>query len=84
MKRELIVGQSYTLQYTKSFCHVVGGDGFQNFSKKMNTGDTLENCTFVGIIEVEEFGERQIFYRKGKRRSYVMFSNENLNHIVWH
>lgn len=83
MKKELIVGEVYTLKYTKSFCHTIGEDGFQDFSKGINPQDTLDNCKFVGLIELEHYGERQIFYRQGSgKRIYVMFSNENLKHVL--
>ena len=82
--KNLIVGKSYSLQYTSQFCHTVGGDGFKSFSKRVNSEDILEGCIFVGVINVESpEGERQVFYRPGyNKRSYVMFGNDNYEHIL--
>lgn len=82
--KNLVVGKSYTLKYTNRFCRTVGGDGFKDFSKRMNSGDILEGCIFVGVISIKYPPvERQIFYRPGdNKRSYVMFSNDNYKHIL--
>lgn len=82
---KLEIGKSYNLKYTGSFCHCLGKDGFVEFSKGMNYGDILKNCIFVGTITIELGGEnviRQVFFRpNARKRSYLMFSGENLKHI---
>ena len=81
--KNLIVGKSYTLKYTGNLCHIIGGNGFKDFSKRMNSEDVLERCVFVGVVSIAPEGERQVFYRpKSNNRSYVMFSNDNYEHVL--
>ncbi|MDC7248649.1 MAG: hypothetical protein PQJ49_01865 [Sphaerochaetaceae bacterium] len=81
-KKQLIIGNKYNLCVTGSFCHAINSEGYLD-SLEVNN-DMLQNLTYVGIINIEKVGYRQIFYNTSsdKNISYVMFSNENLNHII--
>ena len=80
---EPILNVSYTLKHTKFFCHCVGSKGYKQFSKNMNSDDILKQCIFVGVINIPDFGERQVFYRPNNTtRRYVMFSNDSNKHII--
>lgn len=71
----LIVGQTYTLQYTGDFCHAVGFKGSRKFSPQMNEGDTV-TAVFVGTIRIGPGAtmERDIFYAEhDPKRNYIMF-----------
>lgn len=70
---ELVPGKKYELRYTGGFCHAFTNSGTISFSE-------IDGSEFEYLGSVSG-GARDIFYGLG-RTTYVMFSNNNLNHVV--
>lgn len=73
---ELIVGELYNLKYTGQFCSILTVNGAEG----MLSDKVIKDCQYVGTIELEKCGLRQVFYKVDL--GYVMFSTGNNKHIV--
>lgn len=70
---ELVPGKKYELRHTRSFCHAFTNSGTISFSE-------IDGSEFRYVGSIGN-GTRDIFYGLGKT-AYVMFGNDNLNHVV--
>lgn len=80
---KLELGERYILRYTEKFCHAVGEKGYNDWD---NYDVQLRDCMYIGLTnpKAPKEDQRQIFYVKdeGVAITYVMFSNDDLRHVV--
>jgi hypothetical protein len=82
MKHNLIPRKKYLLKHTGEFSHAVGTGGFVPFSNDENSGDSIA-AIFIGTIPSGAYNtERNIFFTTNRARTYLSFSNENIEYVI--